>query len=233
LLVTRLLASEPTDHVRQSAFTFLRKARNATLNWLHQLTEKLQVEMSENAMSKYQRLICETAAICRSTFDVDQHDLVRLLQSHEDVAVALECAIAIHDNLPPVLQQAPLNEQHLICRDRRLAHKLERRLRECLVQDRRGLDKALLQIWSSYRASSNRCLALPPPNERWTSIWTAQDGDGLAQHVHLNLLDGLLLVNGKPLGRLPRDFVTHPTYIRTLGQVSSYYDYTYLLSSHS
>jgi hypothetical protein len=229
-LITRLLASMPTPDVCALAYVFLRKARDVMFGWLHQLMLTLQNLESDKALSKFQRLVCETAAICRSTFDVDEHHLDHLLQSHEDVSVALVCAIAIHDNFPQAIQQAPVSEQHLICRDRRLAYKLEPRVRKLLIQDRRGLDKALLQIWSSYRASSNNCLALPPPNKHWITARTAQDGDGLAQQVHFNLLDGLLLVNGKPLGRLPREFVTHPTYIRTLGQVSQFYNHTYLSS---
>jgi hypothetical protein len=38
--------------------------------------------------------------------------------------------------------------------------------------------------------------------------------------VHYDLLTGQLLINGKPLGRLPQKIVEHPTYASVLGTVS-------------
>ena len=37
--------------------------------------------------------------------------------------------------------------------------------------------------------------------------------------VHFNLLDGSLLVNGKPLGRLPNEIQRHPLYNLIFGEV--------------
>jgi hypothetical protein len=39
--------------------------------------------------------------------------------------------------------------------------------------------------------------------------------------VQFNLIDGRLLINGKPLGRLPPNIVSHPIYARVLGRVST------------
>ncbi len=49
---------------------------------------------------------------------------------------------------------------------------------------------------------------------------TIADEGQQAQEVHLNLLTGSLLINGKPLGRLPRNITAHPLYARTFGSVS-------------
>jgi hypothetical protein len=41
--------------------------------------------------------------------------------------------------------------------------------------------------------------------------------------VAYNLLDGLVLVDGAPLGRLPDHFTSHATYARIFGNVSAKY----------
>ena len=40
-----------------------------------------------------------------------------------------------------------------------------------------------------------------------------------ASNVFYNLLDGLVLIDGSPLGRLPKPFTSHETYRRTFGNV--------------
>jgi hypothetical protein len=54
---------------------------------------------------------------------------------------------------------------------------------------------------------SSRWHALPRPNSWWISCG-AEGG----HEVHYDLLTGKLLIDGKPLGRLPQEIVEHPTY---------------------
>jgi hypothetical protein len=53
------------------------------------------------------------------------------------------------------------------------------------------------------------------------------------QEVHYDLLSGQLLVNGKPLRRLPREIVEHPTYASILGAVSAQIELSTLVSVFS
>jgi hypothetical protein len=41
-----------------------------------------------------------------------------------------------------------------------------------------------------------------------------------ASSDYYNLLDGLVLIDGSPLGRLPESFTSHQTYHRSFGNVS-------------
>ena len=47
----------------------------------------------------------------------------------------------------------------------------------------------------------------------------ASTADTSSMTVHLNLLDGTLLVNRSPLARLPRECEAHVTYRRLFGEV--------------
>jgi hypothetical protein len=132
--------------------------------------------------------------------------------------VLLECAIVLHDNTPPSLSAAPANFKILLERDRRLSHSLETMLHERIRQGCEGLDQAIISLWSTYQAGTEwrHC---PSPDDRWLSSKTTGGPGEASRHVNLNILEGRLLVNGKPLGRLPQEIVKHPTYARIFGNV--------------
>ncbi len=187
---------------------------------MREITHKLQDAVDDNESSELQRRACEMAAICRATFDVDPGThLNALLCSSDDVAILVECAIVIHDNTPPHLDDKFPDFQRLLHRDRRLSHLLELPVIKLIDTDRCGLDTAIGSVWSGYQSGGGRW---QQPNSRWLMSHTApllgRTGQR-AQEVHYNILDGELLVGGKPLGRLPREIVGHATYKRIFGQV--------------
>ena len=135
----------------------------------------------------------------------------------------MQCAIIVHDNPPLRSDDDSLYLTKMLSRHRRLLHDLEPifvQLDPTADRDQArllhalGYDRALRQEWSDFRRSSS-WLALPRPNSHWISCVT--EGK---QQVHYDLLTGKLLVDGKQLGRLPREIVEHPTYASVFGTVS-------------
>jgi len=59
---------------------------------------------------------------------------------------------------------------------------------------------------------------LDAPNDRWIITTTASEGGQVSQRVQLNLLEGQLLIDGKPLSRLPQSIVKNATYSRIFGR---------------
>ncbi|KAG8733067.1 hypothetical protein FRC10_000456, partial [Ceratobasidium sp. 414] len=218
MLVTRLLSSTTDVIARNEAYRFLREARTVTFSWLGELSTKLRKAELESQVLDYQQRVCEMAAICRSTYDVDASHLPELLLNQEDCLALVSCSVALYDNQPPQLDNAPQRLQALLARDRRLAHKLLPVMLEKIRDVPRLLDDSVHRDWNGYRPGSSGWVALPAPNSRWVSTTTAATSAGVSQQVHLNLLEGSLLVDGQPLGRLPRNYVTHPTYIRLFEQ---------------
>ena len=190
--------------------------------WMREIAHKLQ-DADDNGISELQRRACEMAAICRATFDVDPGThLNALLCSSADVAILVECAIVFHDNTPPHLGDRSLDFQRLLHRDRRLSQLLELHVIKLIGIDRCGLDTAIGSVWSGYQSGGGSWKQLPEPNSQWFTSRTApllsRTGQR-AQKVFYNILDGELLVDGKPLGRLPQEIVGHATYKRIFGQV--------------
>ena len=175
------------------------------------------------ALGRIQRQACEMAAICRSTYDVDSGaHLTRLLSSCQDASVLVECAMVIHRNTPPSgFGKSFPDLQRLLDRDRRLSHHLESTLGNCILADKSGLDMAIRSVWSDYTRLSRPegWQQLPMPDTRWVTSMTKCANDRHGQTVLYNMLNGKLLIDGKPLGRLPQEILGHPIYKRVFGQV--------------
>ena len=184
---------------------------------MREIVLKLQDVNDNSQASELQRRACDMAATCRATFDAEDPDT--LLCSSEDVAIAIECAIVIHDNTPPHLGHTFPDFQKLLHRDHRLSHRLEVPISKLIQDDRCGLDSAITSVWASYRPGYRKWRQLDGPNSRWLTSFTAPLPGQRAQQVHYNILSGRLLVDGKPVGRLPEEIVKHPTYSRIFGQV--------------
>jgi hypothetical protein len=221
MLVTRLLASTNDIVVHHEAYRFLREARGVTFKWLAGLSEKLQRSELEAQVLDYQRRVYEMAAICRSTYDVDPPHLLKLLSDADDFFTLISCSVTLYDNQPPDIDKAPSTLQMLLCRDRRLAHKTAPVILKALKLSHRILERPVSEYWNGYQPGTSGWGAISAQDSRWVSTTTASKPKQSPQQVHLDLLEGRLLVDGKPVGRLPREYITHPTYIRLFGQVSS------------
>lgn len=218
VLTIRLLAATIDNNVADKAYLLLRNVRNVTFRWTRELSTKLQQSVDEHKIREFQHRVCEMAATCRGTYDVDPDHVPSLLESPEDVAILVECAIYVHSNTPSSLTNVTTYFKRLLDRDRRLSQSLEASLCQQIGEHREGLDHAIAKIWSSYRPGSS-WQQLETPNDRWLCSTAASEVGLESQYIQFNLLEGQLLVNGKPLGRLPQTIVKHPTYTRIFGQV--------------
>ena len=93
LLLTRVLASSPSEDLTDRVCVLLRSVRRKTFSWVQELSYDLaEAPPNEERMN----LLLAMAATCRSTFDVDPATLRKLFHSAEDVDALLSCAFLIH-----------------------------------------------------------------------------------------------------------------------------------------
>ncbi len=152
------------------------------------------------------------AATCFSTLDVCSKHIPAILATEKDFSIAIQCAVIVYDNTPLSLKVRDDHSIYLtrtISRHRRLLHYLEPIFGQSLpavLGDAKLLhtgafDHALSCLWLGFRRRDSLSWhILPQPNSRWISC-VAEGG----HKVHYDLLMGQLLVNGKPLGRLPKE----------------------------
>jgi len=155
------------------------------------------------------------AMTCFSTLDVSSEHIPAILTTEEDFSIAIQCAVIAHDNTSLSLSGNDFVYQtQMISRHRRLLHSLEPIFSQS--SNAGAFDHALSRLWLGFRRrTSSSWHVLSRPNSRWISC--VAEG---RHTVHYDLLTGKLLVNGKPLGKLPQEIVDHPTYVSVLGTVS-------------
>ena len=216
-LLRRLLASSSDQGVSLKALELLRTVRGKVFSWVEELSAKLTESPGDEEFRGYLR---DAAAICRSTFDVEPPMIRKLLHSAEDIKVLLSSALLIHDHTPSNVSCVPAYSRLLLDRDRRLSLTLESVVSDVVQADSsdRGINLAVGWVWPEYRPGS-KWTPLQNPNSRWFSCTTAPTTGQSSQLVQFNLLDGSLLVNGKPLGRLPSEILRHPLYNLIFGEV--------------
>ncbi|KAH8997132.1 hypothetical protein EDB86DRAFT_3043676 [Lactarius hatsudake] len=214
LITSRLLSSTRHPDIRQRAYALLQRARSVAHKWIHELSSKLDMTEGETSRMNLRRRLCTLAATCFSTYDVCLEHVPWVLASDDDIAIAVHCAVIVHDNTPLVLEDDDSRYLiRLLNRHRLLLHFLEPSLRERVPSDPSGFDHGLASSWPGFRRqTSSNWHVLPSPNSRWISC-VVEGG----QEVHYNLLTGQLLIAGKPLGRLPQEIIEHSTYASILG----------------
>ena len=216
-LLRRLLASSPSQAVSTRALELLRTVRGKVFSWVEELSAKL-TKTSED--EEFREFLRDAAAICRSTFDVDPSMIRELLHSAEDIAVLLYSAVLIHDHTPSKVSCLPPYSQLLLDRDHRLSLTLEGVVSSVIQADPsdKGINFMVGWVWPEYRPGS-KWTPLQNPNSRWLSCRTTSTTGQSLQVVHFNLLDGSLLIDGRPLGRLPNEILWHPLYNLIFGEV--------------
>ena len=227
LLVSRLLAGwlsiEDGTNITYQAYRLLFVVREKTFSWVVELLEKLENTPDESEKVDLQSRLRDTAAICRSTFDVAEiNDGTRLLDFVRDVEILFTCAIIIHDNTPAKLDSLSEMSRLLLERDRRLSWKLQHIISELIVKKawNKGIHLAVKRVWPAYRQGSDWC-RYDITNCSWLTSSTLKYKDEMSQQVWLDILDGSLLVDGKAMGRLPHTIQKHSLFTSIFPNVSS------------
>jgi hypothetical protein len=225
LISSRLLASITDLDISGRACALLQEARKLTYRWICELGMKLDSTQDEMSRAGLQYRLCMLATTCFSTFDVFSDHVPTTLASDEDVKIAMHCAVIVHDYAPLASSHNSPYLTRMLCRHSRLLHSLEpifsqQSFAVLELLHASAYDRALALLWPGYRRRvSSKWRALPEPNSRWITCLAEGGQDG--RDVHYDLLTGQLLIDGKPLGRLPQKIVEHPTYTSVLGRVST------------
>jgi len=202
-LLARTLTVEDGVDITHRAYQLLRTARAKTFSWVVELLAKLESTTNESEKLDLRSRLRDTAAICRSTFDVGEvADAAQLFNSSEDVEILLSCAIIIHDNTPAKLDTLGKMSRLLLERDRRLLWRLQHAVSDIIEEGNNGIDLAVKRVWPTYRQGS-RWHRDGSANSSWFTSSTLGCEGQKSQEVHLDILDGSLLVDGKAVGRLP------------------------------
>ena len=110
LLLTRVLASSPSEGVSEVTIALLRRVRKKTFRWM----QDLSYDLGRTPTNEERRtLLLDMATACRSTFNVDGAILPKLVISAEDVDALLSCAFFVAAHCGFSSQMSIMLDTHL------------------------------------------------------------------------------------------------------------------------
>ncbi|KAF8867182.1 hypothetical protein BDZ45DRAFT_609382 [Acephala macrosclerotiorum] len=194
---------------RQSAERLLKAARESTLQWISHLRDEVRNAAEADAAARAARYGFWAALLCRRTFTtfVDSGSNINA----EDLCAFVQASVALQENLVVDLTKLPLNLKNMLVRDMKMSYRIRRLIQHSIESNPDSLGDAINKTWSDLGNSTGRTYTrwqfLSSPNKRWVvSVITSTTNKFIvSQVVHYNFVEGHLLVDGKPLGRLPLD----------------------------
>ncbi|KAI6011263.1 hypothetical protein PISMIDRAFT_17817 [Pisolithus microcarpus 441] len=220
-LVARMLsvAFAVQDDSFQRALMLFRTVREKTFCWVLELFYKLEQTTCEVEKEQLRGRLRDSAAICRSTFDVGRDTATHVLDSPQALEILVCCAIIINNNTPPQFDSLGGVSRLLVERDCRLSWDLEELVGTMIVQGNDGINRGIKRVWPRY-GRDTQCSQWQRVGEgdcSWFTTNTSSSDTQCSQRVHFDALNGTLLVDGRPMGRLPNKIRTDPMFTSLFG----------------
>ena len=196
--------------INEEVHEILIKARGAILKWIDQLRTDIHQSTNADAARKYSRYAFCAALLCRRTFatyaagDDDAESAIEL--QPKDLECFIYCSITLQDNLianPAVL---PVVLRNALIRDLKMLYRMRFLLRQSLEASPSSLNgvlNAMLPQIKNVTKSLSKPFFLPAPYDWWLESTIDATGQTRQQTIHYHLLEGHLLVDGRPVGKLP------------------------------
>ncbi|KAL3474851.1 hypothetical protein BJX99DRAFT_271463 [Aspergillus californicus] len=214
VLTQRVLTLTTSAAIQDLCLGHLSHLRSMAFGWVNIVRAKASNTDSDTARNDLIAQSAHLALICISTFDSEGIVLERILESELDASIFIQCCMIVHDR-KGLLDMAPgsllliLYYQWQI-----LTYRCYGILAYNIVQLKKtSMDHAIREGWAAYQTGSPWTVA--PGGGNYWLVTQMMSG---SSHVHFNLLTGQLLINGRPLARLPSEYEGHKTYKTLFGQ---------------
>ncbi|WDK20879.1 hypothetical protein CGRA01v4_12168 [Colletotrichum graminicola] len=197
-----LTATNP--NISLGAFDAIIRARGICLRWVEMLRTETFKASDNEAARRCQQYALWAAILCKRTYVIHGSQFALL----DDTALQtyVECCITVQDNLvvdvgalPPVLRQA-------IISDLKLSYRLSSLVRKSIVRSPDTFRTAIMTVWPETDGRPRQIASLREEQEEWVvcEIHGHDGWDARMQVVQYNTCTGLLLVDNRPLGKLPK-----------------------------
>ena len=207
--ILKLCSAAPRSVITQAS-QLLERVRTITFKWIGQLRAEIHGAIDASTSRRCSRYAFWAALLCRRTFV--GYAGVRGAAAVPDMDSAalccfIECSITLQDNLDsdPAALRSPL--KNALIRDLKMVHQMRSVLQRSLRAHPGSLESAINNIWPLSEGSMSRSYSklefLTQPSDSWVQLIVAGTTYTKQQAIHYHLLEGLLLVDGQPLGKLP------------------------------
>lgn len=185
------------------------RIRQAALRWIRQLAElysnKRTASMENENLKELSHQIVSSSLLVRRTFHLDTQHLESEFAKNGALTDYVEASIYLHSHKDQALRDDDPKQQFDILTDNCHARRCETHVLRVLKVDDRRISDGIKRFWetASFTAS-------------WRTVddsdtsWIKNDSKNMP--VHYNIVTGGLLVDGKPLSRLPLGYTDDPLY---------------------
>ncbi|KAL8826770.1 MAG: hypothetical protein Q9191_003594 [Dirinaria sp. TL-2023a] len=216
-LVLRVVSLTKNRKVFDIGVSLLQRCRTITSTWIDNLSKILRQTVDPRRAQEVRSKLLKVALLAKMTYDLDIMQMDALLQL-SDVQCWVRASMVIHDNVPGSIAALPQGLQRLLLKDQKLSSTICGKLRKLIIDSNGfGLVQAITKVWPKFEPHSEPWTSLPAPNGRWVTTKTSAALEQGSQFVSYNLLQGKLLVNGKPLGHLPKRMYDTDLFRRIFG----------------
>ncbi|KAJ4247759.1 hypothetical protein NW762_012967 [Fusarium torreyae] len=183
----------------------LLRARSTCVRWFKLLrAESYKVVEAETAQ-RFQQYALWAALLCKRTYTPFSNRGFAL----DDVSleIYIQSSIMVNDNLVVKLEALPQLLQHAIIRDIRLSYRLSTSISESILKNPEVFRRSLQEMWPEEEGCARvfTRMQLEPAALNWISCRSRAGSDANEQEVFYNYVQGVLLVDGRPMGKLPED----------------------------
>lgn len=209
ITLTLRLFSLASDMERKYVEVLLMAAREVTLQWISCLRDEVRNAVEAGVAERAAKYGFWAALLCRRTFTIFVKS--NSTMNAEDLSSFVRASVALQENLVVDLERLPRNLKNMLVRDTKMAYQIRSLIQESIQSNPGSLGDAIVKPWSDSSGSVCRTFShwqfLDSPNQTWvaSTITTQTEKFNFRQIVHYNFVQGQLLIDGKPLRRLPEN----------------------------
>ncbi|KAK7613359.1 hypothetical protein JOL62DRAFT_596589 [Phyllosticta paracitricarpa] len=213
LLITLLLriATLAPRSSAAKALNLLAASRRVTVHWIRQLRDEIHQAKDPEASRRCSRYALWAALLCRRTYAslIDESWRAESMQPM-DIQSFVEASITLQDNLLSDPATLPASLKHAVIRDFRMRFLMKALVRDSIKCNPDSLTRAIDNIWPKPIGGQSRTYSSPKyVSDSWNGQWVEFEVDGnfegWRQTVHYEMNEGHLLIDGRPVGRLPAE----------------------------
>lgn len=184
----------------------LLRIRRITLTWISRLRHETRTTHEADVAERTARYSFMSALLCRRTFAPQAHNGTDL--DGDSFKSFVEATLAMQENLVVDLSRFTTATRNMLIRDIKMSYRMRSMVRRLAMRYPSSLQSAIDTVWPNPNDAPRPYTAwssLSPPYDWWVTSTVPAIPKSVPQTVHYHLLTGHLLVDGKPLGKLPAD----------------------------
>ncbi|KEY64737.1 hypothetical protein S7711_05391 [Stachybotrys chartarum IBT 7711] len=182
-------------------------ARSICSTWFKALRKELYKSEDPAVAHRCQQYAIWAALLCKRTFTL--HDNPAFQIDERSLKIYVESCITVQENLAQTFSTLPRLLQQAIVRDWRMSHRLRDKVADAILKYPRVLAAATEGLWSDGLeegdAQPKEVSHAKAENPTWISCVVQSDTEAEPQFLLYNHVEGTLLINGHPVGKLPKD----------------------------